>query len=299
MNAREHPIPVIVNAGAGTGWDEERMEALATAFREAGMEVDVLAARDGDDIRRHANESLQRNAAILVAGGGDGTVSSVAAIAAEHGLPLGILPLGTLNHFAKDLGIPQDLRDAVQAIVRGRVIEVDVAEVSGRIFINNSSLGIYPDIVRDRTRQQRRLGRGKRWALVWATWTALRRSSFLRLRITVDGHERAVRTPFLFIGNNAYVMEGFDIGKRDGLQDGRLSLYFTRRRGRLGLIALGLRALFGRLKQARDFEATTAQCVTVTSHHASLRVAADGEVFRAATPLEYCIRPRALKVIVP
>jgi diacylglycerol kinase family enzyme len=299
MNAREHPTPVIVNAGAGSGWDEERLQQLAGAFRDAGMEVDILPARDGDEIRRHAGTALQRNSGILVAGGGDGTISTVAAMAAKHGMPLGILPLGTLNHFAKDLGIPLDIREAVHAVARGRVIEVDVGEVSGRIFLNNSSLGIYPDIVRDRTRQQRRLGRGKRWALVWATLTALRRSSFLRLNVTVDGRERAIRTPFLFIGNNAYVMEGFDIGKREALQDARLSLYFTRRCSRLGVVALGFRALFGRLKQARDFEAVTAECVTVNSHHATLRVAADGEVFRAATPLVYRIRPRALKVIVP
>jgi diacylglycerol kinase family enzyme len=299
MNAREHPTPVIVNAAAGTGWDEKRLEELDSAFREAGMEVNLLAARDGDEIRSHAQAARKSGGGILVAGGGDGTISTVAAIAVEHRLALGILPLGTLNHFAKDLGIPMDMREAVQVVARGRMIEVDVGEVGGRIFINNSSLGIYPDIVRDRTRQQRRLGRGKRWALVWATLTALKRSSFLRLRITLDGRERAVRTPFIFIGNNAYIMEGFDIGKREGMQDGRLSVYFTRRCSRLGLIGLGFRALFGRLTQARDFEAVTAQRLVVDSGHRALRVAADGEVFGAAPPLEYRMRPLALKVIVP
>ncbi len=292
-------IPVIINATAGTGWDETRLDGLAQAFRDAGVEVELLAARSGDEIRTHAKAALAKNPATVVAGGGDGTISSVAALV--HGSPvaLGILPLGTLNHFAKDLGVPLDLAEAVAVIARGKVIEVDVGEVNGRMFLNNSSLGIYPDIVRDRKRQQHRLGRGKRWALVWASLTALRRSAFLHLRITVDGVERVVRTPFIFIGNNAYIMEGFQIGKREGLQDGKLSVYFTRRPTRLGLIALGLRALFGRLEQARDFEALLAAEVTVETRHSRLPISGDGEVFAEKSPFEFRIRPRALKVIAP
>ncbi|HUP29845.1 MAG TPA: diacylglycerol kinase family protein, partial [Usitatibacter sp.] len=232
-------------------------------------------------------------------GGGDGTLSSVASLVVGSETALGVLPLGTLNHFAKDLGMPLDLADAVAVLARGKQSEVDVGEVNGRMFLNNSSLGIYPDIVRDRTRQQRRLGRGKRWALVWATITALRRSAFLHLRITVDGRERIARTPFIFIGNNAYVMEGFEIGKREGLQDGKLSIYFTRRCTRLGLVGLGLRALFGRLTQAHDFEALLAAEVSVETRHSRLPVSADGEVFASNSPFEYRIRPRALKVVVP
>jgi diacylglycerol kinase family enzyme len=293
------PIPVIVNAGAGSGWDEERLANLAEACRNAGVNVELMPAQDGADIHRKAEAALAARPAMIVAGGGDGTVSAIASLAQASGTPLGILPLGTLNHFAKDVGIPMDVHEAIAILARGRPLEVDMGEVNGRLFLNNSSLGIYPDIVRDRTRQQRRLGRGKRWALFWATLTALRRSAFLRLRIEVDGHERLVRTPFIFIGNNDYVMEGFSIGTRAVLTDGLLSVYFTRRCTRLGLLGLGTRALFGRLRQARDFEATTAQSVTVDTRHRQLRVAADGEVFRALPPYEYRIRPRALKVIVP
>jgi diacylglycerol kinase family enzyme len=293
------PTPVIINASAGTGWDDAHFEELAQAFRDAGMEVEILAARSGDEIRSHAKAALARNPGTLVAGGGDGTISSVASLVRGTSTVLGILPLGTLNHFAKDLGIPMALREAIALLARGNVAEVDVGVVNGRMFLNNSSLGIYPDIVRDRTRQQRRLGRGKRWALLWATWTALRRSAFLHLRITVDGRERIARTPFIFIGNNAYIMEGFEIGQRDGLSDGKLSVYFTRRCTRLGLVALGFRALFGQLKQAKDFEAALAEEVTVETHHPRLPVSADGEVFASQSPFAYRIHPRALKVVAP
>jgi len=290
---------VIVNATSGTGWDPHRLEAFGASFARAGVEAEVIAARDAEEVRSRAAAALAGRPRLLVAGGGDGTVSAVASLLQGTATALGILPLGTLNHFAKDLGIPLEPREAIAAIARGRSIEVDLGEVSGRIFINNSSLGIYPDIVRDRTRQQRRLGRGRRWALFWATLTALRRSAFMRLRLSVDGRERRCRTPFVFVGNNAYIMQGFDIGRRERLQDGRLSIYFMRRGTRLGLVALGLRALFGRLRQARDFESALAQELTVDSRRHVLDVAADGEVFEASPPLEYRVRPRALRVIVP
>jgi diacylglycerol kinase family enzyme len=290
---------VILNATAGTGWGDDRLQALRDAFARAGIEAQILTARDGDGIRAHAQAAMARSPDVVVAGGGDGTVSAVASLVQGTPTTLGVLPLGTLNHFAKDLGIPLDPDEAVAAIARGRAIEVDLGMVGGRVFINNSSLGIYPDIVRDRARQQRRLGRGKRWALFWATLTALRRSAFLTVRLSVDGEERRVRTPFVFVGNNAYIMEGFDIGRREGVQDGNLSIYFMRRCSRLGLLGLGLRALFGRLRQARDFEAVLAQEVTVDTRKPTVHVAADGEVFRSSAPLEYRIQPRALRVIVP
>lgn len=174
-----------------------------------------------------------------------------------------------------------------------------MGQVNERIFINNSSIGIYPDIVRDRTRQQRRLGRGKRWAMAWAILTTLRRSPFLRVRLRVDGEERNYRAPFVFIGNNVYNMEGFDIGTRERLDRGHLSIYVTQHGGRLGLVALGFRALFGRLRQARDFEAMAAQQVDVETRHRVLPVATDGEVTSMKTPLHYRSLPGALRVIVP
>ena len=290
---------VIVNATSGTGWDPDRLEALGGWFAQAGFEAQVVAAHNVEEVRSRAAAALAGRPRLLVAGGGDGTVSAVASLLQGTATVLGILPLGTLNHFAKDLGIPLAPREAIAAIARGRSIEVDLGEVSGRTFINNASLGIYPDIVRDRTRQQRRLGRGRRWALFWATLTALRRSAFMRLRLSVDGRERRCRTPFVFVGNNAYIMQGFDIGRRERLQDGRLSVYFMRRGTRLGLVALGLRALFGLLRQARDFESALAEEVTVDSRKRRLDVAADGEVFEARAPLEFRVRPKALRVIVP
>jgi len=141
------------------------------------------------------------------------------------------------------------------------------------------------------------LGRGKWPALVWASLSALRRFPFLSVRLSVDGLERRLRTPLVFIGNNEYLMEGFAIGERARLDDGLLSVYVVQRASRLRLLMLALRALIGRLKQARDFEAVRAAEIVVESRHRRLRVATDGEITPMAPPLRYRIRPAALLVV--
>jgi len=174
-----------------------------------------------------------------------------------------------------------------------------VGEVNGRVFLNNSSLGLYPRIVAQREAQQEQLARGKWWAFFWATLRALRRFPFLRLRITVEGKSLVRRTSFLFVGNNEYEMAGFNLGRRARLNAGKLGLYLTHRTGRLGLIRLAVRVLFGALEQAADFEVYCVPEATIETRKPSLLVAADGEVTRMETPLHYKIRPAALRVRVP
>ncbi|HUP91302.1 MAG TPA: diacylglycerol kinase family protein [Solimonas sp.] len=292
------PVAVIVNASAGAGCTAEWAEKLTGLFRAAGMEVAVTLAADGAQIVEAAKRAVAAGARLVAAGGGDGTINAVASVLVGTEVALGVLPLGTLNHFAKDLKLPLELEDAVTVIAAGHVAQVDVGEVNQRIFLNNSSIGLYPDIVRDRERQQRRLGRGKWLAFFWATLTMLRAYPFLRVRLSLDGHDIERRTAFVFVGNNDYVLEGFDIGERARLDGGHLSLYTTQRTGRVGLLRLALRALLGRLRQARDFDALRAREITVETHHAQLRVATDGEISPMATPLHYRIRPGALRVRV-
>jgi diacylglycerol kinase family enzyme len=291
--------PVIVNAIAGKGHTQEELESIRDVFAKAGARADILAARSGAEIVELAERAVRERHPVIVAGGGDGTMNAVAGAVAGSGLSLGILPLGTLNHFAKDLAVPIALDEAVATIVANHHAEVDVGEVNGRIFINNSSLGLYPTLVTVRDNQRRRLGRGKWHAVFWATLTVLRRHPMLDVRLILDKVVEDRRTPFVFIGNNEYTSEGFDVGSRARLDGGVLSIYLTRRRGRRGLLGLALRAVAGLLHGTRDFEALTAHSLTVATRHKLLTVATDGEVSVMRTPLEYRIRSRALRVVVP
>lgn len=264
------------------------------------MDARVTLASGGDAMSDAARAALADGLPIVVAGGGDGTINAVASVMAGTGIAFGVLPLGTLNHFAKDIGIPLGLDEAIANVAHGIQKNVDVGEVNSQIFLNNSSLGLYPDIVRDREKQQSRLGRGKWLAACWATVGALRRYPFLSIRVRLDdGTDAARRTPFVFIGNNEYTMEGFCIGERTRLDAGKLSLYVAQRPGRLGLLRLGWSALCGRLAQERDFDVLSAKKMEIETRHTRIRVATDGEVTVMTTPLRYRIRPGALRVIVP
>ncbi len=293
------PIIVIVNATAGTGLPADWAKQLQDEFSQSGLQAQVKVVQSGSDIEPTVRAAVQQGAQVVVAGGGDGTVSAVAAVLVGSGVTLGVLPMGTLNHFAKDLGIPLEQAEAIAVIAGNRQVDVDAGEVNGRIFVNNSSLGIYPDIVREREKRQHRLGHGKWRALLAASIGAARRYPVMKVHVEVDGKTLVRSTPFVFIGNNEYTMEGFEIGARAALDKGTLSLYLTQRMGRFGLLQLAVRALFKRLQQARDFDMLTAREFVVRTGHKRLRVATDGEVNLMDTPLQYRVRPGALRVIVP
>ena len=228
-----------------------------------------------------------------------GTISSVAAIVSETEKTFGVLPLGTFNNFSKDLQIPQDIGDAVRVIADGHTAEIDLAELNGRIFINNSSIGLYPRIVRNRVKQQQRMGYSKWRAAVWATLRMFRVSPYLKVGIVVDGKLFVRKTPFVFVGNNEYEMELYNIGRRPALDQGKLSVYFLHRGGRLGVIMLLMRTITGSVKQWRDFEQVLSETVSIQTRRKRMHVAFDGEVATVETPLKYKIVPKALRVLVP
>lgn len=291
-------LTVIINGGAGTAMKIDARQLLADAFTANGIEAEMAVAESGAEIVDLAQQAARGNARIIVAGGGDGTISAVAGTLAGTDKILGVLPLGTLNHFAKDLRIPLDLAAAVQVIGAGHAVNVDVAEVNGRIFINNSGLGLYPSIVHEREQQQQR-GWSKWPAFLQATLAVLRRYPFLAVRLVAGERALIGKTPFVFIGNNEYEMEGFNLGGRACLNAGQLSLFITQPIGRMGLLRLGLRALFGRLRQAQDFIALCTDKIEIETRRKQARVALDGEVTTMATPLHYRVRPGALRVLVP
>jgi diacylglycerol kinase family enzyme len=289
---------VIINARSGFSDKEESRKKLDEVFAGAGVTADISLAKDGDEIARLAKEAVRENWTVIVAGGGDGTVNCVASAVIGTEKILGVLPFGTLNHFAKDLGLPLDLEEAAGALILGRVIQVDAGEVNGRLFLNNSTLGLYPTIVHEREKKQR-LGSGKWPAFIWAAVAAFRTYPFLGVQMVAKGKKYSLRTPFIFVGNNEYVMEGFNIGRREHLDKGQLSVYVTNRTGRWGLVRLAWRAMFRRLREEKDFLALVTDELRIKTRHKTLRVAFDGEVTRLAAPFHFRIRPRILRVMAP
>ena len=249
--------PVILNAAGGSFVEGETDRVVCDAFAATGVEIKLILRGEGQDLEELSEEALAQDPPLIVAGGGDGTVSAVAAVAAGSAKPLGILPLGTLNHFSKDLHIPQEPAGAAKVIAAGH---------------GGLEAGC------------RRCVGGRR----------------RHVRLTTGDRELDRKTPFVFVGNNQYQMDIYNIGSRESLQDGQMSVYILHRSGRWGVVRLLLNTLLGRLNEASEFESlTTTQLTIETKRKKRLLVALDGEVATMETPLHFKIMPGKLAVLVP
>ena len=290
-------ITVLLNPHAGTQ-DADVAARVTDAFRRAGVdELDVRVV-GGALVRAAAGEAVARGATVVVAGGGDGTVSAAASVLVDASATLGILPLGTLNHFAKDVGVPLDLDEAIRAIVGGRCVRVDVAEVNGRPFINNASVGMYASLIAEREAMQR-IGRRKWFAHGLAAARVWKRYHRYRVRLRADGRDRAVHTPFVFVGNNAYQLSGLELGGRKTLEAGRLHVCMAPGMSRRGVARMIVTAIFGDICRLEGFESFTVSELTLNVGVPRLRVSLDGEVIALDNPLEFRSRRGALRVMVP
>jgi diacylglycerol kinase family enzyme len=293
-------VPVLLNReGGALAADPKLADRVGEALSSAGVDPEVELLSGGDCAVR-CRAIAERGDALLIVGGGDGTVGAAASALAGTGTLLGILPLGTLNHFARDLGIPADLDEAARLIAGRGGRKVDVGEMSGRIFINNSAIGLYPLMVVDRDLQRRRLGRSKRLAMVVASLRTLLRFNHQRLTLTVN-EERTGRvdTPLLFVGNNDYRIDIGAPGQREKIDDGELCVLVMRKKTRRGLVAASVRAMFGRSRPDDMVRLDGVERLRVSSARRQLVVSLDGEVIRARPPLDYRIRKQALRVIAP
>ena len=258
---------------------------------------------EGADLRSGVERSYQSAVRgeldAIIVGGGDGSIRTAAAVLANSEVPLGILPMGTLNHFAKDLKIPLVLEEAVTIIAAGESRRIDLAEVNGQIFINNSSIGIYPYMVLERERRQRGDGMPKWPAMMLAGLKVLKNFPVRRLLIQGSDLTEPCRSPCVFIGNNVYHFAGPAAGGRDRMDAGQLCLCVAKQETRLGMLRLGIRSIIGRFDQSRDLRIMTLAEFVISSKRKRLLVASDGEIEILKSPLHYKIRPGALRILAP
>jgi len=291
-------IAVVINSQAGKPADNDLCARVRAIFSAQNCDVQVAVPNTASEMQDAIQRFLKSGCGILAAAGGDGTISTAASRLIGGNVPLGVLPMGTLNHFARDLGLPADLETACAIICHGRAVRVDAGSVNGHIFINNSSVGLYPSIVRRREWEER-TGRSRLTAFAGAILQVLRRYPFLDLELDAGEKKMFRRSSFLFVGNNEYRLEGLRLGTRSRLDAGLLSIAVAHRAGRFGLFRIALAALFHRLRQNRDIEILATKSLCIRSSKKTLRIALDGELMRLETPLTYECLPGALQVMVP
>jgi diacylglycerol kinase family enzyme len=294
------PVEVIINARSGAGDNEALSRRVGEILTAAGVEARVSLARGGAEVVELARRAARGDAQVVAAGGGDGTINAVASELVGTDKVLGVLPLGTFNYFARNLGIPLDAEAAARNLIEGGIVGADVGEVNGQLFLVNASLGLYPRILRQREQEYRRWGRSRIAAYYSVLRAVLRPVRILRLRLMAAGRDGEMRrTPLIFVCSNAYQMREINVAGVSCADEGKLAVYITRPTGRLGLVWLAALTFLRRLDAGRDLEVLCLDEAVISARREKLRLAIDGEIKVLTTPLNVRLRRGALKVIAP
>lgn len=283
-------IPVLVNPGGGSA--DAVLKILRSDSRFAAEEIEPAAVPD-------------RLRALLAAGhrrlgvcGGDGTVAAAASVLAGRDVELAIIPGGTLNHLARDHGVPIDPEAAVENAYSGGVRRIDVAAVNGKEFVNTSAVGAYVSFVMARERFERSLG--YRLATLVAAVRMFARLPRFTVHLETEGVAHHYRATLVFIGVGQRALQAPQLGGR--VENGKRGLHVivVRNSGRARLVAFALAALFAGLRTRVDaVDAFLVERCRVEPPAGYRRIATDGEIVDAQAPLEYELRRDALVIVVP
>lgn len=303
---------IVLNAGSGHSETEERRTTIESVLNDAGRQFELTIVDQPDTIDEIAAK-LARQAAdaggVLVAAGGDGTINAVARQAIAHGCAFGVLPQGTFNYFGRTHGIPEDLSEAVHALLAARLHQVQVGMVNDRVFLVNASIGLYPKLLEEREQDKKQFGRSRLVAALSALKTVLSPYRRLRLVLQIDGQLQRLRTATFFVGNNRLQMEQIGIPPMSAaLEDGRLAAVAPRTKGKLGMLWLllhGALGRMGRLDQADELTTFSFKQMQVKvkgrrlARRRQVKVAMDGEVSYMDNPLEFRVMEEQLLLLKP
>jgi diacylglycerol kinase family enzyme len=286
---------MFINAASGARMPAEEFRALEEAAREKRIELIPLTPEV--DISRTIRQQMSEERRLFIAAGGDGTVNHVLQPLVNSEAALAILPTGTYNHFAKDLGIPLGWREALDVAVSGQTAQIDVARVNERFFVNNLSIGLYPELVAKREARGRDYPRWK--ARLFAAYTTLRHYPHVSINIESEHHQEVIRTHVFIVSNNSYDLSRVGVdAPRPTLSEGRLAIYWLPHLPRVALMKFAAHYLAGRVLQVPGFRSFRTQRLKVQSRHLRLHAGVDGEVLTLPTPLTITSVPQSLLVRV-
>lgn len=292
-------IEVILNAKSGSQKADEARAAIEQVLGKSGRPFHITMAT-GEELGRITKEKAATDCGVLVAAGGDGTICCVAEAALKHGKTLGVIPLGTFNYFAKNLGIPLEPGEAARVILEGNTVRAPVLDLNGRLILNNTSIGIHPAVLLKRRQIYRRWGRNQISAYLSVLLTAFQPPPRLRVRLATDEGEVTRETPLVMVCSNAFQMEAFGLAGKECLAEGDFALYVARMAGRMTIMRHGWRTLLKRLRPGIDYEVICTSEVTIeTLQRRRFRAAVDGDLERLESPLRFRVAPEALCVLAP
>ncbi|HEV2718793.1 MAG TPA: diacylglycerol kinase family protein [Thermoanaerobaculia bacterium] len=266
---------------------------IVAAAENAGLEVVRLSR--ALDVTAEIRRRMQEGRRLFIAAGGDGTVNCVIQPLINSDATLGVIPLGTFNHFARDAGVPMEWREALETALTGTTRQVDAARVNDRFFVNNLSLGLYPELVARREERGRDTPRWK--ARLYAAYGTLRKYPHVTVALESEHHQMAVRTHVLMVSNNQYDLSRIGVdAPRNTLEEGRLSVYWLPHLRRITLMRFLAHYLAGRVHETPGFRSFRTSRMKVHASKQHLRAGVDGELFTFPLPLVITIVPKSLLV---
>jgi diacylglycerol kinase family enzyme len=287
---------MFLNLSSGVRLPDAERERLRTAAIDAGVEV--IDLKRGVDVAGIIRERLHADRRLFIAAGGDGTVNSVVQPLVHSEAALAVIPVGSYNHFARDLGIPLDWPSALDVALNGQLHQIDTARANDRFFINNMSIGLYPELVARREERGREYPRWK--ARLYAVYTTMRKYPHVSFTVETEHHQEVIRTHVFMVSNNSYDLSRIGIeAPRSMMTEGRMTVYWLPHLPRVALMRFAAHYLAGRVTTTPGFRMFRTTRMKVQTRHAYLQVGIDGEVHKLATPLTVTIVPQSLLVKVP
>lgn len=293
---------VVMNAGSGADDKDDSRARLRRGFAASGHQVQFHLIDRAEDIEAtiaQGKKACAGDGGVLVAAGGDGTINAAAAALAGGPVPLAVVPMGTFNYFARDIGMPPDPLDAASAIAGGTIKPMHLARLNGRPFLVNASLGLYVKLIKERERFGFRFGRSRIMAVLSGLVTALRGHHTMGLDMTIDGKQRSLRSAMVFLGKNYLQLKTLNFDIAEGVASGQLGVILLRDARLATLLSLAWRAMSGRIEATPRLDAFCAERLVITPHRARVEAVIDGEIVRVNSPLQIEVDKDALLVVRP
>lgn len=290
---------VIINRGSGDKLGGEREKRIRSAFAAMDHPVDMEIIDPRQGIERAVSAAMVLRPDVIVAAGGDGTISGIAEILCGSKITLGIIPSGTFNYFARSVNLPLDIDEAVRVLIEGSERPLDVAQINDHLFLNNTSIGAYSAILKTREGIYARWGRSR----IAAYWSVIRTLATFRaplnLKVTLDGKKRQYRTPLVFVMNNAFQLDQMGLPGREMIESGQMVMLVAPHTNRWGLFKHALALSLGHAREKVDYEIHGANEIHIDMQRGRRAVARDGEITRMQGPFHLKILRGALRLIVP
>jgi diacylglycerol kinase family enzyme len=295
---------IVMNRGSGKDEKDEVRDIVTAELQVAGRRHRFVPVAPGDIVAacQEAARLASEQGGVMVAAGGDGTINCAAQAALAQDCPLGLIPQGTFNLFARQLGLPLDPAEATRALLRASPEPVQVGWANQRVFLVNASLGLYPKLLADREAAKQKLGR-RRWIAVLSALKSLFEWRLqLSLDLEMDGELRHLRTASVFVCNNRLQLQRIGIADEvaDQVGNGRLACLLVPPLTTWAKLRMMVAATFGKLGDDREIQSLALRSLTVGARGARrLRIATDGEVQWMQLPVRLNVAPRPLNVMLP